>query len=243
MLSHIVDQMLNPNADLESTFKSVLCAQCSETAGNNTISCMFSCNQCSGQLTKFVNSVKEVVSIPNNVNEDAALLVTHEMRLEAVNALVSCYNVMKQFHESALSAQEWLEQDRNHETSAHSKEDAMVQSTKPSDDDVAFMVTNKNKEIGMLNYELSKCKEEIGRLKNLSTPHRSMLSNSSDESIDAFLQPDNSLLLYSTHPVVRLSESQEESFAKFETRMDAELKVESLKEIIRLKAALEGWYY
>ena len=57
---------------------------------------------------------------------------------------------------------------------------------------------------------------------------KSMLSNSSDES----------LVLCSPHPVVKLSRSMEDSFERFERRMDADLKLEARKEILLLKAAL-----
>jgi hypothetical protein len=56
---------------------------------------------------------------------------------------------------------------------------------------------------------------------------KSMLSNSSDES----------LVLCSPHPVVKLSRSMEDSFARFERRMDADIKLEARKEILLLKTA------
>ena len=72
-----------------------------------------------------------------------------------------------------------------------------------------------------------------------SSLDRSILSNSSEDSIDACLKVNSSLILCSPQPMAKLSESNDESFARFERRLEADLNLESRKEIIRLKAALE----
>lgn len=156
---------------------------------------------------------------------------SNEMRTDAVDLLTECYNFAREVATTKM-AQEIFGSGHADHIANHSTNMIMDSET---------VIDAKDKEIARLNSEISVCREEIGRLRSLPKPSvdRSMLS-SSEDSLDAFLQPDNSLILYSPHPVVKLSESNEESFAIFERRMDAELKVESMKEIIKLKAALEG---
>ena len=205
---------------------------------------IFSCERCSNRFKQTIDSMKKVCSFENTLNADTEYQASHEMRLDAMDVLMESYNFLGELNKIALAANEWLESHANGQSEKNTPE------KEQSHDDLLSIIALKEKEISRLNSEVSDCRQEIGRLKSLTQPpylqeiplvDKSMLSNSSDGSfIDASSEQNNSLILCSPHPVVKLSESNEESFARFERRMDADLKVESLKEIIRLKAALEG---
>ena len=204
-----------------------------------------SCEMCSSRFHQTVDSIKKVISLQNVPDVDGEFQVSHEMRLDAMNILIGSHKFVGELNMMALAASEWLQSNVNNQSEM---KDAPEK--EQSHDDLLSIIALKEKEINRLNSEVSTCRQEIGRLKSLTQPphfqeipyvNKSMLSGSSDGSlIDASFEQDNSLILCSPHPVVKLSESNEESFARFERRMDADLKVESMKEIIRLKAALEG---
>lgn len=227
LLSQMVNQVTSFNNAYISHFKAAICTECTAKTDNSS----FRCERCHDQLKLVVNSIKEANSLHSNLNADVKTQESHEMRSDVIDALFECYNLTRDLNKSAIAAHDWLVSERDRFV--------RYQSTKSPE---SQSVDTKNEEIRRLNAEILSCSEEIGKLRNTSQPSvvRSMLSNSSEDSIDACLRPENSLVLCSPHPVVKLSESHEESFARFERRMDAELKVESLKEIIKLRAALEG---
>ncbi|KAL7546398.1 hypothetical protein ACHAWF_009736 [Thalassiosira exigua] len=70
--------------------------------------------------------------------------------------------------------------------------------------------------------------------------NQSILSNSSgDEASDSSADRNGSLVLSSTRPSVKTSDSQDESFAKWEKSIETQMNLDARKEILLLKAALE----
>ena len=227
LLSSIVDETVNVRSKLDTELKSLLCKQCIEKCDNNNSKC----ERCTYLVMQIINSIKRHSSLQNNPDGS---FPSDEVISNAIDVFLQCYNFTRELSETVLTAETWLKSER----------------CKINDGSTVALVTAvKDEEIKQLNMEVSNCREEIERLRSL-TQHqhfyespsidRSVLSNISDDSIHACMKQDKSLILSSPHPVLKLSESCDESFARFERRMNADLKVESLKEIIRLKAELEG---
>eukprot|EP00804_Cyclotella_cryptica_P018201 CCRYP_005950-RA/>CCRYP_005950-RA protein AED:0.01 eAED:0.01 QI:280/1/1/1/1/1/3/454/1446 len=260
LLHSIVDQVLNFNSfdtsESDPIWKGLLCEQCLAQVDNDRIPDrpgIVHCESCtcSYRLKQIVNSIKDASSVHEKHNTENDFPVSHQMRSDAIDALMICYDFVRNLNKAALPAHEWLE------SVGHAGQKIAIE-TQPLGDiggksrlqSSALTIANKQEEINRLNKEVSRCREEIGRLMNLllsqaghqhgvSSVDRSILSNSSEDSIDACLKLNNSLILCSSHPVVKLSQSNEESFARFERRLEADLNLESRKEIICLKAALE----
>ena len=240
LLSSIVDETVNVRSKLDTELKSLLCKQCIEKCDNNNSKC----KRCTDLVMQIINSIKRHSSLQNNPDGS---FPSDEVISNAIDVFLQCYNFTRELSETVLTAETWLKSERCKINDGSTKKVSLHEAY--VSDDVALVTAVKDEEIKQLNMEVSNCREEIERLRSL-TQHqhfyespsidRSVLSNISDDSIHACMKQDKSLILSSPHPVLKLSESCDESFARFERRMNADLKVESLKEIIRLKAELEG---
>ena len=123
---------------------------------------------CNERLNQIVNSIKEVSYIHEKHNGANEFPVSHQIRSDAVDALVMCYNFARNLNKAALPAHEWLE-------SRGRASQKIANEMQPSDDvavndkllSVELNIANKQEEINRLTEEVSRGREEIGRLRNL----------------------------------------------------------------------------
>ena len=226
--------------------QSLRCRSCQIEHSNGSV-VHDNCSTCIETMKSIAESIKAVISgsegsLETSIDEPK---YDNEAQCTAIDFLMRTYQHALLREQSTLLAREWLEStevERNESSSdatAH-----MNEANEKCLETAQLTVLRKQEEISRLNNELSKCRTEIGRLKSHSleqkiptlTINKSMLSHSSsdDSSTDG-----NPLNLSTPVPPVTYCDSHDESYIRFEKRIEADMNLEARKEIIFLKAALE----
>jgi len=222
-----------------------------------------SCNDCLVKMKLIANSMKEISADSSSENEQSSN--DQVVRSMAIDTLLHSYEFALALKQSSLSANKWLESIgwTKNDITISDNDETEEYTNQSSDLDVVALrarlhsaentIESKHGEFERLNEELSKCRAEIGRLKSSSrtepqhqtmstmSAHQSMLSNSSsDDSIEnSVVERSGSLVLCTPRPAIKSRESTDESFTKWEKNIEMQMNLESRKEILLLKAALE----
>ncbi|KAL9186995.1 hypothetical protein ACHAXT_010715 [Thalassiosira profunda] len=239
LLSCLVEQSLDFNP-MDECLDAFFCDECQQTPHKEQ---PFS--GCDGCIEKLSTSLKgiSVGSSEREMTSDAvdALFRSHEFALEVRRSCVSA----KKWLQSIGSAQSYRSGDVQDSERNRRIDAAALRAQLHSVEDVTL---SREEEIRRLNEELSKCRAEIGRLNSsqssklqpaehqpmlLMPANRSILSSSSSSDD----REGNELVLRS--PDAKLCESHNKSFLQWEKKIEAELQLESRKEILLLRAALE----
>ena len=206
------------------------------------------------------DSMKEISAAANDTNSESngeqSIASDHRMRSDVIDTLLRSHEFALEAKRSSQSANKWLQsigwtktEIASNQNLIHSPEfDALKARLDAAENSASF----KQEEISRLNKELSCCRSEIGRLMSSQfqsqhvpismSMNKSILSTSSSdsESTDNILKGGGgSLVLCSPRPTIKLSASQDESFLKWEKDIENQMNLESRKEILMLKAALE----
>lgn len=235
---------------------SLYCESCQSHLGNTPVVETSSirhdnCPSCLERMKTVADSIKRDVGAKNDDDSDSS---NHEPNFDdqaqcaAIDLLLQSHEYAIQMKQSTLLAKKWLESIEEAENIGiipSTANNVPMHVTEENLLTVERTVSSKQEEINRLNIELSKCRAEIGRLKSSSreqeipelTLNKSILSNSSSD--DSAADGNNSLNLASPFPTVKYCDSHDESYIRFEKRIEADMNLENRKEIIFLKAALE----
>lgn len=210
-------------------------------------------------ITDSMKEISAAVHVTNSEsNGEQSIAFDHRMRSDVIDTLLRSHEFALEAKRSSQSANKWLQSIGWTKTeiagnqkveSNHSPEFEALKARLDAAENVASC---KQEEISRLDKELSCCRSEIGRLMSsqFQSQHlpismslnKSILSTSSSDSelTDNILKGDGgSLVLCSPRPTIKLSASQDESFLKWEKDIENQMNLESRKEILMLKAALE----
>ncbi|KAL3778575.1 hypothetical protein ACHAW5_007030 [Stephanodiscus triporus] len=213
------------------------------------------------KLKLIANSMKQISAAVNDIisesNGEQSIASSHQMRSDVIDTLLRSHEFALEAKRSSQSAKKWLQSIGQTKTEISCNKNIEWNHSMQCDDLRTRLTLAENylsckeDEINRLNEELSCCRSEIGRLKSSSfqsqqqpmplSMNKSILSSSSSDSnsTDNILKGSGSLVLCSPRPTVKLSESQDESFLKWEKDIEHQMNLESRKEILLLKAALE----
>ena len=214
------------------------------------------------KVKHIADSMKEISAAVNDThsesNGERSIAFDHRMRSDVIDTLLRSHEFALEAKRSSQSAHKWLQSIGWAKTEIAGIQKVESNHSLKFDDLRAMLDTAENSllmkqdEIDRLNKELSCCRSEIGRLMSSQfqsqhlpismSMNKSILSTSSSdsESTDNILKGSGgSLVLCSPRPTIKLSASQDESFLKWEKDIEHQMNLESRKEILMLKAALE----
>eukprot|EP00984_Skeletonema_dohrnii_P006820 scaffold2425_cov76-Skeletonema_dohrnii-CCMP3373.AAC.36 len=260
LLRSIVMQSSHTEQDEKDLdIQSLHCESCQSHLRNTSVETSSirhdNCPSCLDKVKSIADSIKRGIIAENDDNSE---INNHEPKLDnpaqcaAINLLVHSHEYAIQMKQSALLARKWLESIGEAESigivpsTANNVPMPVHDDTDGNFEAAEHTILSKQEEISRLNSELSKCRAEIGRLKcspreqqiPALTHNKSILSDSSSDNSSA-TDGNNSLNLTSPFPTVKYCDSHDESYIRFEKRIEADMNLENRKEIIFLKAALE----
>ena len=227
--------------------QSLHCENCQLHLGNEsaeTSTSYYNCSSCLKKIKSIANSIKRGSSESDDNSDDN----NHEPTFDSsiVDLLMQSHEYAIKMKQSTLLSRKWLESIEAESrgivpSTAHAPLDVTDESLETAERTIII----KQEEISRLNKELSQCRAEIGRLKcspreqqmPTLTLNKSILSDSSSDNSE--IDGNNSLNLTSPFPTVKYCDSHDESYIRFEKRIEADMHLENRKEIIFLKAALE----
>jgi len=250
LLACMVKQTLNFDEMESKVSHEFLCEICRETPDS-------SCEDCLEKVKLIANSIKEIST--DSSDDEQSPVFNRQITSDVVDTLLRSYEFALEAKQSSLSANKWLAsigcaENKNivSDEIDGCNESLNGVATRARLHSAEYTISSKQGEISRLNEELSNCRAEIGRLKSSSrsqpqhhpitmSTNKSILSNSSsDESIDFLVtEGGGPLVLCSPRPTVKLSESHDESFLKWEKNIERQMNLESRKEVLLLRAALE----
>jgi hypothetical protein len=246
--------------EMTSLSESLCCQSCQmklgkEAAEKSSSIGHMNCPSCSERIKVIANSIKPTISENEGVSDDGNDFKSDKQsRYAAIDALVQSHEYAFKMKQSALLASKWLESidaegtvestgvASNSVTDHIHTRDGAVESL----EEAMQTILSKQEQINRLNNDLAQSRAEIGRLKcpprerqqvQALTPNKSILSDSSSDVSDR--EENQSLNLTSTFPTIKYCDSHDESYIRFEKRIEADMNLENRKEIIFLKAALE----
>jgi hypothetical protein len=210
------------------------------------------------EISAIVNDT-EMSSVVHNTAEfnGEAFACNHQIRSEIIDTLLRSHEFALEAKRSCQSAKKWLQSIGRTKTEILNSKQSQMNGSSEYDtlrarlSSAEHSLSCKQDEISRLNEELSTCRSEIGRLKSSSfqsqfqpmpvSLNKSILSSSSSDSGSANndWKGGGSLVLCSPRPTVKLSASQDESFLMWEKDIEHQMNLESRKEILLLRAALE----
>jgi len=260
LLRSIVMQSSHTEQDEKDLdIQSLYCESCQSHLSNTSVETSSirhdNCPSCLDKVKSIADSIKRGIIAENDDNSESN---NHEPKLDnqaqcaAINLLVHSHEYAIQMKQSALLARKWLESIGEAESigivhrTANNVPMPVHDDTDGKFEAAEHTILSKQEEISRLNSELSKCRAEIGRLKcspreqqiPALTHNKSILSDSSSDNSSA-TDGNNSLNLTSPFPTIKYCDSHDESYIRFEKRIEADMNLENRKEIIFLKAALE----
>ncbi len=246
--------------EMMSLSESLYCQNCQmklgkEAAEKPSSIGFMNCPSCSERIKVIANSIKPTISEnEGDSDDDNGMKSDKQSRYAAIDALVQSHEYAFKMKQSALLASKWLES-----TDAEGTvERTGVLSSSVTDpiharngaaeslEEAMRVILSKQEQIDRLNNDLAQSRAEIGRLKcpprerqqvQALTPNKSILSDSSSDVSDG--EENQSLNLTSPFPTIKYCDSHDESYIRFEKRIEADMNLENRKEIIFLKAALE----
>jgi hypothetical protein len=201
--------------------------------------------------------MSSVVHNSNAKSDGKDFAYNHQMRSDVIDTLLRSHEFILEAKRSCQSAKKWLQSIGCTKTEITNIQQVQINDSLECDslraklNSAEYSLSCKQEEISRLNEELSSCRSEIGRLKSSSFQpqhqptsmpmNRSILSSSSSDSGSANndWKGNGSLVLCSPRPTVKLSASQDESFLLWEKDIEHQMNLESRKEILLLRAALE----
>ena len=262
LLRSIVMQLSQYEKEEEtmSLSESLYCQSCQmklgkEAAEKPSSIGFMNCPSCSDRIKVIANSMKQTISENEDVSEDENdMKSAKQSRDAAIDALVQSHEYAFTMKQSALLASKWLESidaegtvERTGVLSSSVTDHIHARDgTVENLEEAMRVILSKQEQINRLNYDLAQSRAEIGRLKcpprkqqqvQTLTPNKSILSDSSSDVSDR--EENQSLNLTSPFPTIKYCDSHDESYIRFEKRIEADMNLENRKEIIFLKAALE----
>jgi hypothetical protein len=124
-----------------------LCCETCQEKDNASYLSGINCDLCADKLQRTVNSIKLASLTYDSNNQDSKSPVTHQERLDAIDAFMRCYIFARDVNMAAVTTH----MDDELISRLHSAE---------------LTIARKEEEVQRLNVEVSICREEIGRLRN-----------------------------------------------------------------------------
>ncbi|KAL3817398.1 hypothetical protein ACHAXA_011027 [Cyclostephanos tholiformis] len=216
-----------------------------------------------------VDSIKKISAIVNDMEMNSVVHDTivdsngedfacnHQMRSDVIDTLFRSHEFALEAKRSCQSAKKWLQSIGCPKSEITNSQQVQLNDSRECDalrarlNAAEYSLSSQQEEISRLNEALSSCRSEIGRLKSssfqsqhqpVSMPmNKSILSSSSSDSDsgDNEWKGSGPLVLCSSRPTVKLTASQDDSFLMWEKDIEHQMNLESRKEILLLKAALE----
>jgi len=209
------------------------------------------------KLKLVAKSMKEISAAVDDIsaesNYEKSITLNHQIRSDVIDTLLRSHEFALEAKRSSQSANKWLQSigwEKPFITSGQQAESNDVENValRARLNAAENSLACKQHEVIRLNEEISNCRSEIGRLRSSTfqsqeqplslSMNQSILSDSSSDadSFDNILKGADPLVL---GPTIKLCPSQDASFLKWERDIENQMNLESRKEILLLKAALQ----